>query len=176
MQWTDVSRAHSEDAGFQTSEKSLCLLFFSQCRAGLEALLSPRPTSVSVHANRTIAKALNFNLRNARLGDCRCELLAGFDPVAQDVALHIMGEDHEHAGQSGAAGRAQVECSLSGTFSEASSCRVETRSRSERPQRSSRHTTIRSNSRRRAALSASPPWDLRPSQHPGFPRQFSNHA
>lgn len=75
-----------------------------------KALLSPRPTSVSVHAHRTIAKALNFNLRNARLGDCRCELLAGFDPVAQDVALHIIGEDREHASQSAAAGRAQVEC------------------------------------------------------------------
>jgi hypothetical protein len=66
--------------GFQTSEKSLCLLFFSQAGPAWKSLLSPRPTSVSVHAHRTIAKALNFNLRNARLGDCRCELLAGFDP------------------------------------------------------------------------------------------------
>jgi hypothetical protein len=104
------SRAQRRRLGFKQVRNHFVYCSFRNAGPACKASLSPRPTSVSVHAHRTIAKALNSNLRNARLGDCRCELLVGFDPGAHDVALHIIGEDREHAGQSAAAGRAQVEC------------------------------------------------------------------
>jgi hypothetical protein len=60
------SRAQAKTLGFQTSEKSLCLLFFSQCRAGLEGVAQPSP-------NECVGPRPSDNRESSQLQFAECE-------------------------------------------------------------------------------------------------------
>jgi hypothetical protein len=118
-------------------------------RAFVESFFGERPNLRGVLCDARRAPVWPAFL--ARLSD------PGFNPVAENIAFEFT-KDREHPASSRPLGVVRSSASLNETKptpNDASSCRVAMRSRSDLPQRSSRHTTIRSSSRRRAALSSS---------------------